>query len=266
MRFRCLTSFLIICACTSLSAAQDSISRVLVRDSRGLEVLRHAVESGGGVQAIAAFRSYSAFGDITFFWTEAGTDGDVTLKARWPGQFRMDIHLSDGTEQWVFIKHGAGFKKEVNGETRPLLYQEVVNLQSYCFPLEQLVRALQNSDIEVGYGGTATREGRLTFVVRVQTAPGFPASKDTRRKLSEKKYYIDARTYKIVSVEDFAYPRRWIADGIRRRIVFSDYRQVQGAWLPFSISEIAGKDRRLLTIRLNEASINVPLSDSDFEP
>jgi hypothetical protein len=234
-----------------------------VRDAQALDVLQKAIQAAGVLQAIDAFQSYSASGQIIFYSGEERTEGDATVKGRGLKDFRVDAHMPGG-DQWWFIKNGRGFKKEADGTVRPLLYQEAFNIQSYCSPLAQLARAIRDSEIEVSPLRTSTRQGRAAFGVRIRTAPSLV--KDFRGELSEKKFYIDAKTFQILTVEDHAYPRDRLTDGIHRSLTFSDYRQLDGLSFPFSISEEVAHHRRLMEIHLTKVSTNAALTDQDFEP
>jgi hypothetical protein len=266
MRWRWLGTLVVICTFLRATRAQQTANPMPVRDSRGLLVLRQAVQAAGGLQSIDAVQSYSASGRITFYWTEDGTEGEVIMKGRGVHDFRLDAHMQNGIDEWWAVKDWAAFAKDADGRVRPLPYQELANLQSLCSPRAQLVRAIRDSTIAVSFLGTKAREGRPSFGIRIRTVTTPRGPSDIGGKLSEKDFYIDAQTFQINTVEDLSYPREEIAGGMRRRITFSDYRDVDGTSFPFSISEQVGKGRHLMQIRLNEVSINVPLTDHDFMP
>jgi hypothetical protein len=102
--------------------------------------------------------------------------------------------------------------------------------------------------------------------VRIRTVASPSGPNNVVGKLSEKDFYIDARTFQITTVEDLSYPTDKIAHGIHRQVTFSDYRDVGGSFFPFSMSEQVGKNRLLMEIHLKDVSINPPLTDHDFEP
>jgi hypothetical protein len=239
------------------------VNSVPVRDAQSLDVLRKAIIVAGGLQAIDTFQSYSASGLIVFDSGEERTEGEATVKGRGLKDFRIDAHMPGG-DQWWFIKNGSGFKKEADGTVRPLLYQEVLNIQSYCSPLAQMAGALRDSKVEISPLRSGTRQGHSAFGVRIRTAPA-PA-RDFHGELSEKTFYIDAKTFQLLTVEDHAYPRDRLTDGIHRSLTFSDYREIGGISFPFSISEDVAHHRHLMEIHLKSVSINVPLGDRDFEP
>jgi hypothetical protein len=266
MRWRWLAVLVVICVFMGVTRAQQTANSMPVRDWRGMLVLQQAVQAAGGLRAIDAVQSYSASGRITFYWTEDGTEGDLIMKGRGVHDFRLDAHMANGIEEWWAIKDWSGFKKEADGRVRYLPSQELANIQSLCSPRAQLANAILDSRVAVTFLGTHAREGRTSFGIRIRSANAPSGPGDIGGKLSEKDFYIDAQTFQITTVEDFSYPRENIAGGIRRRITFADYRNVDGTFFPFSISEQVGKRRRLMEIHLTEVSINVPLTDRDFMP
>jgi len=265
MRSQWLGSLLFVSACLTLSLAQQSKTPVPVRDPIALEILQQATRAAGGLPAIDAFQSFAASGRITVYRTEERTEGEVSVKGRGLQEIRVDAHLG-GIDEWWFLGKSGGFRKEAGGTVRPLNYQEVVNVRSFCPPWPQVANAIRDSRMEVTSLGATTRNGRPAFGVRIRDARAHAGPLDVGRKLLGKDFYIDGQTFQVVAVEDFSYPMDKIAGGIRRRVTFSDYRVVNGTPFPFSISEQVGHQQRLMTIHLEEVSINVPLSDRDFEP
>lgn len=59
--------------------------------------------------------------------------------------------IADGGDQWVSVRNGSGYKREPGGTKGPLLYEEVINLQSFCFPHVRLAQALRNSKTEISW-------------------------------------------------------------------------------------------------------------------
>ena len=265
MRLQWLGSLLLASACLNSSLAQQSKSRVPVRDPIALGILQQATGAAGGLPAIDMFQSFSATGRITVYRTEEGTEGEVSVKGRGLQEIRVDAHL-DGIDEWWFIGKSGGFRKEAGGTVRPLNYQEVINIRSFCPPWPQVARAIRDSLMEVTSLGATKLNGRPAFGVRIRDTRIPVGQVNVGGKLLEKDFYIDGQTFQVIAVEDVSYPMDKIAGGISRRVTFSDYRVVNGTPFPFSISEQVGHHRRLMAIHLVEVSINVPLSDHDFAP
>jgi hypothetical protein len=260
-----LGSLLFITVCLTSSLAQQPKTAAPARDPLALQILQQAVGAVGGLQAIDAVQTFSASGRVTVYRTEEGTEGEIVMKGRGLQEFRVDTHL-DGIDEWWFIAKGGGFRKQADGKIRPLIYQEVANIRSFCLPWVQIAQAIRDSEVDVSFLGTATREKRPTLGIRIYAARTHVGPGGIGAKLLEKDFYIDSQTFQLVSVDDFSYPMDRIADGIRRRVVFSDYRAVQGTLFPFAISEQVGHRQRLMAIHLNEVQINASVNNHDFEP
>jgi hypothetical protein len=247
------------------SVGQNHTRQVVRRDLQALTVLEKAVNAGGGLRAIDEIQSFSASGRIIVYRTNnEGTEGDVTIKGRGLQDFRLDTRL-DGVDEWWLIGKGGGFRNQA-GTIRPLVYQEVANIRSFCLPEAQMARAIRDAATEVSFLGTTMRDKRPAFGVRIRVARNSPGPVSLGDNLLGRDFYIDGQTLQLISVEDVSYPMDRIADGIPRRVTFSDYRVVQGMPFPFSISEEVGHRQRLMTIHLTDVSMNVPLTDHDFEP
>ncbi|MGA3103407.1 MAG: hypothetical protein ABSD53_02935 [Terriglobales bacterium] len=259
MRLPWLSPLLVFFMFSNAGVAQH-VTSIPVRDAQALGVLQKVVIAAGGLQAIDAFQSYSAVGQIIFHAGDEKTEGEATVKWKGTKDFRIDAQMPDGN-QWWFIKDGRGFKKEADGTVRPLLYQEALNIQSYCWPLAQVAQAIRDSKVGISSEPLSVRHGRPVLSVRVRPAP-----EGLHAELLEKQFYVDASTFQIITVEDKAYPRDRLADGIHRSVTFSDYRELGGISFPFSISEDVAHHRHLMEIHLKTVSINAALSDRDFEP
>jgi hypothetical protein len=259
MRLPWLSPLLVFLMLSNVGVAQH-VSSIPVRQAQALDVLQKVVIAAGGLQTINAFQSYSASGQIIFHAGDEKTEGEATVKWKGTKDFRIDVQMPDGN-QWWFIKDGRGFKKEADGTVRPLLYQEALNIQSYCWPLAQVAQAIRDSKVGISSEPPSVRQGRPVLSIRVR-----PAAGGFHAELLEKQFYVDAHTFQIITVEDKAYPRDRLADGIHRSVTFSDYRQIGGVSFPFSISEDVAHHRHLMEIHLKTVSINGPVSDRDFEP
>ena len=265
MRPRYLAPFLLIWICLCPSMAQQSTTRALSRDPQALAILEQVVRSGGGLQSIADLPGFSGSGSITFYWTEEGTEGTVNLKGRGYQQLRIDAHLSDGNDQWWFVKDGRGFKREIDGTTRPLMHQEVANVETFYFPLSHVAKALRDSSVGVSFLGTVTKDGRPALGVRLSAAPPRPSLRSSGGEQGRRDFYIDSRSFHVLAVEDYAYPKERNTDGLQRRIEFSDYRNTGGLLMPFSITELLA-GHPLVKVQLDELSVSALSDSADFEP
>src|SRR5579862_7503103 len=66
------------------------------RDPQAVALLTQSLAAAGGAQALAALQDFTATGKITYFWTEQGDTGTVTVKSRGMNQFRLEASVSEG--------------------------------------------------------------------------------------------------------------------------------------------------------------------------
>jgi len=138
------------------------------RDSQALLVLQQAVQAAGGLQQLDALQSYLGSGHVTSYLTEKGTEGEVTIKWRSRCDVRFDAHMSNGVDEEWMIRGWSGFMKGVDKKLRPLKYQELVNLQSFCPPTVMLASALQDSTVSVSLLKPSDGQEQQAFGLRVR--------------------------------------------------------------------------------------------------
>jgi hypothetical protein len=268
MRAQCYGLVIVIFIYVNVSKSQESKDPSPVRDSRALAVLQQAVNAVGGLQQIDAMQSYVGTGHVTLSSTQ---DGDLVIKWRAPHDFRLDAHMSTGIDEWWTVKGWSGFIKSTDKKVHALQYQDVISIQAFCPARAELARALRDPMIGVSLLSPRTRDGKKDYGVRIRfaTAPAGPGN--IVSEMSTRDFYIDEQTFQIDSSEDQSYPKEKVGYGVGRRIVFSDYRAVGETTFPFTVSELigleqVGKERRLMEIRLDQVTINAPVSDQDFKP
>ncbi len=236
-----------------------------VRDPKALSILQQVVQAAGGIQGIDAVPGYSASGRIVLYRTDERSEGDVLMKIRGTQDFRLGIHLADGSSEWWAVQSAAGFKGEADGTTRPLQYQELINIRSWCSPLAQLVRAIRDPGISVALIEQETKDGRIYFGVRIALVPPAEDPQGVGKNVLGKDIYVDSESFQIAGIGDFSYGMDDLTTRIRRRVIFSDYRDVGGVLFPFSIYERIGDNAPLLEMHFTDVTVTA-FTDQDFAP
>ena len=154
--------------------------------------------------------------------------------------------------------------KEADGRTEVIFTHNAGNLGSLTFPFAYLASVLQDASTSLIYVGLETSNGGQVHHIRAQR--NYPQGSDPSgilQKLSQREFFVDASSSLVVASEDMAHPRDKATINAVRRIQFSDYRQVSGVLVPFSIAESL-EGQRGETFQLNQITFNTGLQDSDF--
>ena len=249
----------------SLLAQQHTQSQPApVRDPQAVSILTQSLNAAGGADALAAMRDFTASGKITYFWTEKGETGTVTVKSRGMKQFRLDATLSDGVLTAV-VNNGTSRIKETDGTTRQLINQHADNIGALYLPFAEIAAALTDPSIAITDLGTATENGQTTHGIRLQrTFSTLDDSQQTRAKMTQREIFIDSRTFMVVRTRDLATTRSNPVPSVVHDLIFSNYQQLNGVLFPYSISE-ALNHQQVVAMQFDTVKFNNGLGDGDFQ-
>jgi len=232
------------------------------RDERAITVLKKAVNAAGSVDLLDAVRDFKGSGKITYYWAGQEVQGDVTVLGRGTSQFRMDASLPEGVRSFT-VNRGEGSVKEPSGEVKSMPPHNTGNFGSLTFPAKSLPAALQDPSTSISYIGSETKEGHQVDHVRLQKIfKNDPQG--LRSSLTKKDFFIDASTFQVVATLDMLHPEHQSGVDYPHEMQFSDYRQVEGILVPFSITETAS-GQRTFTLELTQFSANAGLEDRHFQ-
>lgn len=241
-------------------AQQSSTSSPPKRDQQAISILSQCLQAAGGTQAISNIQDFTGSGTITY---GDQAQGSVTIKGRGLTQFRADANLPDGVHSWI-VSNGLAFQRSPDGSTSPLSSQNAVKSPIATFPLPYLLSILQNTSINISYGGLVTHDGTQVYDILVQkTLSPSVDPMNTVGDATKAHFFIDPKAMVIVSVQDSAFRKDGGPGASAHEMQFSNYQTVSGLSVPFSISElIAGQ--KTATIQLTQVTFNSGLTDSDF--
>ncbi len=267
MRASRTTVLLFLCSLIPASlAAQQSNStatpQTAQRDPQAVAVLTQALNVAGGVSVLSAIQDYTASGTANYYWGD-GEQATVVVKGRGTSQFRVDATLPEGLRSWA-VSDGMGFVKEANGTTDTIFTQNAVNRGNLTFPLAHIAASLQDLSMSLTYVGLEAKDGIQVHHIRIQKL--YPQGSDPTGilgKLSKREFFVDSSTFYVVSSEDMTHPRDRANVDYLHEVRFSDYRQVNGVLVPFSIAETV-EGHPITTIQLIQITFNTGLQDSDF--
>jgi len=217
-------------------------------------------------QSVAAMTGGSQTNDInltgTAVWT-AGSDqqkGNVTLSAKGFAESRMELAFSDSQRSEIRNSSG-GLWAGTDGIYHDIALHNCWTDASWFFPaLGSLASSLASKpDIVFTYIGSVSTQPQLQHLRAYMYNATFPDV----QQLSAMDFYMDSRTSLPAVVTFNEHPDIDQGLNIPVQVMFSDYRNVNGAMIPFHIQRYVNNSLRL-DIQLVSTSVNSGISDSQF--
>lgn len=237
-------------------------------------LLLKSLEAAGGVSIYSSFKDFIAQGTVTGGAAGSGS-GQATVRGAGDDQLRLDFEFNGKATAWA-ISHGNGqYRESEAGKVNRVASYNATNAGWLTLPYVRIATALTDSGVELKYVGLQTVDGNPVYVVRViRHLPKTEDPKDMLSALRTADYYLDPSTLRILQMVDSIHPNRAAVGmnsrgqvaiaGTRRQITYSDYRQVNGTLVPYTVSETVGQ-QLAWTLQLNTITFNSGQSDSDFQ-
>ena len=221
-------------------------------------------------QSVAAMTSGTTISDITLSGTvvrTVGSDqqsGTATLLAKGFGESRVDLNLSAGNRSEIHNVNGnpnEGNWIGPDGSVNAIALHNCFTDASWFFPaLGTLGAGGGNPNVVLSYIGLENLgQFTLQHVHAYTYDPNLPAA----QQLSAIDFYLDQQTLLPQVVTFNEHPDSDQTIDIAVQIVFSDYRNSNGAAIPFHIQRFVNNNL-MLDIQLASATLNSGISDSQF--
>lgn len=239
-------------------------SATIPRDPQAVTLLQQAVAAMGGSNAIGGVQDFTGSGSITYYWAGTEVSGPVTLRGKSGQEFRLDANVPQGTRSWA-VSGGEGSLQEPTGQKSSIPFSNSWNLANLNAPCLALVAALNDPSFSIVIAGQPVIGGKQLYDLRLQKS--FGATDDpsgSLSKWSQRDYLIDPATLTVVAAQDTQYSNDSPRHSFRHQIAFSDYRAVNGALFPFSITETI-EGQQTWAIQLSSITLNSGLTDSTFQ-
>jgi len=231
-------------------------------DPQAVAVLNQALAAGG--TSLTATQSFAASGSITYYWAGKEVKGSVLVCGKGTGQFRLDAVLPEGTRSWA-VSWGKGSIKEADGKSATIHQFNALNDGAIANPLARIAALANEPGVQISYVGLEKAEGLQVHHVRL--LPSSTPEEDPGRDaapLRKLEVFVDATSFLVVKLQDVMHAEDNVKDTYSRELIFADYRLVNGALMPFSITEKFG-GQKTWSLQLDSISPNPALSDSDFK-
>jgi hypothetical protein len=257
-------SFVSILPASLLAQQPTQTASAPQRDPLAVALLTQSLVAAGGAPALATVLDFTATGKITYYWTEKGEEGTVTVKSRGANQFRLDAILAEGLRTGV-VDSGTAWTRDPAGKVRQLFNQHTDNAGNNYLPYAEISAALASPSITITDLGMVTENHQQAHGVRLSGT--FSPSVDpggSRTKLSQRDIFIDPTSLLVVRTRDLAPLRSRPDPTVPHDVIFSDYRPINGVLFPFSVAE-ALNHQQAFAIQFDQVKFNGGLGDSDFK-
>ena len=219
----------------------------------------------GGSATISAIADYTATGNVTYHWAN-DVQGAVTIQGMGFEDIRIDATLPNGVRSEA-VHSGQTTVKDTDGNisqfpptyalprSEAFTYKTPMVPSSVAFPYLEFTAVLNDPRVSLSYDGLVQVDGRS--VQQIEARRVFSARAAAMDEYHVSDYFIDASTLQIVLIRDV------IPVHAVHEIRYADYRVVNGALMPSSISEQIG-GQPTWDMQLSQFSFNTGLQDSGF--
>jgi outer membrane lipoprotein-sorting protein len=209
------------------------------------EIIARNLAARGGIAKLKSLQTLKLTGTIT----AQGMSVPMTTWAKRPGRMRQEMRFQDkkvvsafdGTTAWVMDERRGGLPQDLPANALALAREDA--------DFDPLLLDWQSKGHKVTLAGTEKIDGKPAYDLEVVTKAG-----------KRQHYFIDAAT---------GLERRTTMmmeqEGLKARVSidFSDYRDVQGITMPFSMRQsLNGTVMRQVTI--DSVTFNQPIDDAVF--
>ncbi len=232
-------------------------------DAAAQSVLSGVLSAAGGLVVLSTLRDFTALGTIAYNWAGQQDQGSVTFRGLGASDFRLDAQLTDGTRSWA-VNGGVGTLASQDGSTEVIPGHNAINLGSLSYPYLWLAAAATAATTTVSSEGAAVVNGVNTVDIRVQLHYSTATDPNgTLAQLSTRDFFIDPTSFLIVKAEFMTHPVNTISVSLPEDIYYSNYQQVNGAVVPFTIMQTVN-GQQIWTAQLSSIQFNTGLSSANF--
>ena len=240
-------------------AAEPQDQRARPNDPQAVQILKQAMQRSG--LAANQVTDMQETGSITYYWAGQEVTGPAKIQVRGNNQIKVEADLPEAT-RYVTINNGRGSVRQGNRYSE-LPYHATVNYSVFARPYFRIAELMNDPGHTISYVELMISKDGSFHHLRIDSSPASAKTAGDSAKLDAIDLYVDAKSLLLVGIETQAHPIDAITKSIPQCTYFSDYRQVNGSLLPFSITETLG-GQRTWKLELADVRFNAGLPDSEF--
>lgn len=188
----------------------------------------------------------------------------VLIRSRTGGKLHVELQTPSGTRVTV-IGGGHGQIRHPDGTKHALSENNLIGVRNEFIPALSLLTEFSSDHVVIENKGHTSLSGMEDDVIAIGMYLGksdAEAQQSARRTRTE--FHLNSKTGHVMESKRLHYFENNSNDSQTIEIRYSDYRNIDGVWIPFH-QETYADEVLITTLELSSASINVPSSDSDFE-
>jgi len=254
------SSVLLVLLVASVVSAQPSPVGVS-RDASAIAIVQSSLAAMGGPR-LAVGQSVIMTGTLTVAGTTP-VSFPITIKTHGTNQLRSELTTPKGLRVTV-ISGGAGAIKYPDGRLKRLAYENVAGYRNQYLPALSSLFEVSLTNMSVENLGQANVDGATADVVALgnSSRPKLESPSEATQA-SQMLFYIDRTTRFVSRIQCSHFSENTSNDSQGMEIRFSDYRQVQGVFVPFHQQTFADGSL-LMDLQFNSVDLGAVSSDSDF--
>lgn len=237
--------------------AQQPLQSGLIRDANS-QLIAQRVMQATGVTGQSRL-SCEVLGDIT-------VDGDsplsyqIVIKSLGSHRQHTELTTPKGTRH-VYIKDGHGMLVRENGQQMILLPQNLITQRSLHIPTVAFSEEYADPNLASEYGKSANGQESLSFQSRTASKAMIQALES---RVDITTFSVDSQTGRIAKVDYHNVAENAEADIQDSETIYSDYREIDGLWIPFQQDTYAN-GRRLTRMIFRSADCRQSFPESEFD-
>lgn len=240
-----------------------SVTTTPKQDATARQVIQQAIQVLAPSPGAMAFKSFALTGTML---SEGSTESQaVKVLVRGVYDVRFEISHADGGSQ-VAVTHsgGKGVLRDASGRLEKITRNARAGTEVPFLPLPRLISDLLASAGAITDLGVDTVNGRA--VHHVAMSRQFPPGADPGGIITAHStidLFIDAQSFLILQMAHVAADRTG-RHSSARSVTFGHYRAVDGAMVPFSITESLG-GQKTWSVTVSSIDFNCKCQDADFQ-
>ncbi len=226
-------------------------------------------------RSLAALQGNASLTDVTLSGTArriAGSDdetGTATLKAIPGDACRIDLGLPSGSRSEILnatTTPPTGSWSGANGLLHSMAAHNLLTGSAWFFPAFTVGRSLASGKYVVVYIGQETHNGQTVQHVSVSQRPPLkaPPLGPSLAHLTQVDFFLDSVTLLPVAISFNIHPDNDAGLDLPVEIIFSDYRVVNGAQIPFHVQKYLNNGLTL-DLQFQNVTTNTGLSAATFQ-
>jgi hypothetical protein len=255
---------IVVCLSTTFLAGQSKPTGVTAT-ARAVNLLQGSLNALSGTKSLADVTSN---GSVRYISGSESETGSATGKAAIGGNARIDLSLSSGTRSEILnvtAQGASGAWSGPDGVWRDVAPHNLLTNPAWFFPAFAIAQGLSSSDYTLAYLGHETFNGSGVEHLSISkpSLAQLPTGMPTIGHLTQIDLFLDSVSLLPTGITFNIHPDNNAVIDIPVQVVFSDYRAVGSAQVPFHVQKFVAHSLTL-DFQWSTVELNTGLSNAAF--